>query len=272
MQIVMVQPLKKHKMQATGRSAFSLIELAVVLAILGLLAGGILGANSYIESAKRTTLINEGKLLQNAFKQFEQKYAALPGDMADATNHWPQSAACPTTGAAGTVCNGDGNGWAGGNAVAPLYAQEYFYIFRHLQLAGFISGGYTGNNANGVTSAAGAAIPGTNIPALAMEGSGAYFSSPTPEGHVTVAGGYTSYFDGNYGNGTLIIGAHGPGSMPLGGLLFPSEMMELDQKFDDGRADNGWIRSYRSFTDCVSGNQYLGTGNRIGCVVIMLPH
>lgn len=264
MNAVMVQPVKIAKMRSI-QAAFSLIELAIVITIIGLLIGGVLATSSFLTAAKNKTLINEGKMYINAFKQFEQKYGGgKPGDLGNATSYWPVSAACPTTGAAGTTCNGNGDGFVGYLSATPAPA-EHFYVFRHLSLAGMIPGSYTGNSTGSVTTIY--ATIGTNIPALSVEGVGGYFLSPSTDGYASSA----AYFQGFYGT-PFFIGGSSTNSLPYNSFLTASTMQEIDNKFDDGRASTGWIRPFMNYTNCVTGadSDYFVSSKELGCTIILL--
>lgn len=241
----MVQPVKIAKMRA-NQNGFSLIELAVVLAIIGLLAGGIVATNSYLQGAQLKTVVNEGKYYINAWKQFEAKYGgALPGDMANATDYWS------------TAANGDGNGLVSESSTEP------FYLFKHLQLAGLISGDYTG-----VAGSAGPyhAVPGENVPKLAMDGLGGQFA---------YAGEATAADPGNFEGllGTPFTLGRSNGSGPIkSGYFTPTVALELDTKFDDGQPDKGWIRGRKNQVNCVSGTTYYVASPSPGraCALLLL--
>ena len=63
------------------RKGFTLIELAIVLVIIGLLIGGILAAQSMIETAKINAQIKQLQQLDITTQNFLGKYNRLPGDI-----------------------------------------------------------------------------------------------------------------------------------------------------------------------------------------------
>ncbi len=118
-------------MQRTLRNqnGFTLVEMAIVLVIIGLLLGGVLKGQSLIESSKNKALANHAKGLQAAIYAYQDKYGALPGDDALAATHLAGSGC-----AAGQIVNGNGNG----------QITEYFRALSHLACGGFITGSYNG--------------------------------------------------------------------------------------------------------------------------------
>ena len=67
-------------------SAFSLVELSIVLVILGLLVGGVLSGQSLIRAAELRSVTTEYSRYTTAISSFRDKYFALPGDMSNATS------------------------------------------------------------------------------------------------------------------------------------------------------------------------------------------
>src|SRR5512136_2196511 len=59
---------------------FTLVELALVLVIIGLLLVGILRGEALIENAKVNKLINQKESLVAGFYAFYDKYGQYPGD------------------------------------------------------------------------------------------------------------------------------------------------------------------------------------------------
>src|SRR6266545_6313422 len=87
------------------QTGFTLIEIAIVLVIIGLLLGGVLKGQELITSARVRNLISQQDGVKAAYFGFLDRYRALPGDYANAsTTITGVGAACGTNG------NGNGNG------------------------------------------------------------------------------------------------------------------------------------------------------------------
>src|SRR6186997_1871304 len=85
------------------QSGFTLVEIAIVLVIIGLLLGGILKGQELINSAKVKNLANDFRVIPTYIYAFQDKFKALPGDDANVAAH-VSGATLATTG--GTVGNG----------------------------------------------------------------------------------------------------------------------------------------------------------------------
>ena len=111
---------------------FTLIEIAIVLVIIGLLLGGILKGQELITSARVRNLISQQDGIKAGFYGFQDRYRAFPGDYKDAPNN---------LGGPGVAVGGDGNGrivdTAGGSAV-----RETILVWDHLSRAGFLNGNF----------------------------------------------------------------------------------------------------------------------------------
>jgi prepilin-type N-terminal cleavage/methylation domain-containing protein len=114
--------------QLKNQKGFTLVEIAIVLVIIGLLLGGVLKGQQMIENAKLKATVNQAQGMSAAIYSYQDKYGALPGDDSKADAH------LAATGC--TVVNGNGNG-----AIA-----EYFAAVEHLACAGYISGSYNGTS------------------------------------------------------------------------------------------------------------------------------
>lgn len=64
-------------------SGFTLVELAIVLVIIGLIIGGVLVGKDMIEAAKAQSLITQITKYNQAANTFRLKYDYLPGDIPD---------------------------------------------------------------------------------------------------------------------------------------------------------------------------------------------
>lgn len=67
------------------QKGFTLVELAIVMIIIGLLIGGVLKGQELIENAKVTSTISTLKSFQAAQNTFKDTYGGIPGDLANAT-------------------------------------------------------------------------------------------------------------------------------------------------------------------------------------------
>src|SRR5215475_7293609 len=92
-----------------SESAFTLIELSIVLVIIGLIVGGILTGQDLIKQASLRATVAQLDKYNTAAYTFRNKFGSLPGDISSV-----QAAALGfynVTGAlAGTQACGDGNG------------------------------------------------------------------------------------------------------------------------------------------------------------------
>jgi len=69
-------------MNKNNQQGFTLVELSIVLVIIGLLIGGILAAQSMINTTKIQSFTRQIGQFDAAVVNFQDKYGALPGDSA----------------------------------------------------------------------------------------------------------------------------------------------------------------------------------------------
>lgn len=72
----------------SDKSAFTLIELSIVLVIIGLLAGGVLIGRDLIVAAQVRAQVSQVKDIETAIFSFKGKYGSYPGDMPDAIQYF----------------------------------------------------------------------------------------------------------------------------------------------------------------------------------------
>ncbi|MBT9461492.1 MAG: prepilin-type N-terminal cleavage/methylation domain-containing protein [Rugosibacter sp.] len=116
------------------QSGFTLVEIAIVLVIIGLLLGGVLKGQELINSAKVKNFATDFRNIPLFIYGFQDKFRALPGDDAAITTH--------ITGAtlATTPAGLQGNGVINGNWDSTTVTDETYLFWQHVRLAGLAAG------------------------------------------------------------------------------------------------------------------------------------
>ena len=112
----------------TKQRGFTLVEIAIVLVIIGLLLGGVLKGQAMIDNARYKRLVADLDSFRSEVFMFQDRYGALPGDMINAKTRLNPGA---------TNGNGDGvirNGYCNNSG------EESCLVWSHLRYAGLLSG------------------------------------------------------------------------------------------------------------------------------------
>lgn len=117
------------KKQQTG---FTLIELAIVLVIIGLLLGGVLKGQELINSAKVKNMASDFKNIQVYIYGYQDKFKALPGDDHAAAAHVSGTNATSATETQNAIIEGAWN--------STSTADESYMFWQHVRLAGLAAG------------------------------------------------------------------------------------------------------------------------------------
>jgi len=119
---------------------FTLVEIAIVLVIIGLLLGGILKGQEMITQAKIKNVIADFSGISAAYHGYVDRYKKIPGDD-------PCAGGVVTTGNCGTTTGrwtgataGTGNGIVAGLYNSTTATDESRLWWDHLRRAGFVSG------------------------------------------------------------------------------------------------------------------------------------
>jgi prepilin-type N-terminal cleavage/methylation domain-containing protein len=130
----------KESQMRSRENGFTLVEIAIVLVIIGLLLGGILKGQEMITQAKIKNVIADMSGVSAAMYGYQDRYKALPGDdknAGGANGRWTAS----TSGTGDGVVNGK---WTEAN-------KESLFFWDHLRRAGFVSGSGAENPFNAVS-------------------------------------------------------------------------------------------------------------------------
>jgi prepilin-type N-terminal cleavage/methylation domain-containing protein len=149
---------------------FTLVEIAIVLVIIGLLLGGILKGQEMITQAKTKNVVADFTGVSAGYLGFQDRYRALPGDDSGAAARWASAPA---------AVSGNGNGQVTGNYNADCAAAsppESCQWWDHLRRAGFLSGAGARQPNNALSGLLGVQVgdAGATIgPVLGSDASGA---------------------------------------------------------------------------------------------------
>lgn len=215
----------------SNKNAFTLIELAIVLTIIGLIAAGVVGGRSLFEAARVRKTLQQVSSYKVAYLAFKSQYDAVPGDFSDAFTYW--GTACADV--VGN-CSGDGDG-----RIEP-HTRESTPSFMHLSLAKLIPNTFT---------------PLTNIWSMDNTNSpvGEWpYSIFTFMSVDTIGGGWSER-----ANTGLWFGKYDTG-WPYGVFLLTVEARNIDLKADDGLPQSGSILANADWGwdghNCFSTNAY----------------
>lgn len=223
-----------NKSKNKAQAGFSLMELAIVLIVIGLLIGGVLKGRELIESARLKNIISDVQAYQMATTAFLDKYDALPGDFHLASYQIRSD-----------LRNGNGDGSIEGAGLSPN--SEALAFWSHLATVGLIKSPGMENDSN-------VGEFGKGAPSTALGGGFTIEKSPRGlKGHWLVLGKKN--------------GIHGDG-----GLLTPEQAMSIDKKLDSGYPNSGKVRGFdgtdRSSRSCVRSNGTYNVENHEACCVL----
>jgi len=247
-----------------AQKGFTLIELAIVLVIIGLLVGGVLYGNDLIKAAEIRATISQMQNFDAAALTFRVKYNGMPGDIANANSRF------------GFTDTGQGTSTGNGlidratNTDADLMDAESALFFRHLYEAEMIS--------NSISITDGTAA---NVDSLTAT------LPPAKLGR----GNYIAVMNISGRNQMFLFGtsAIGNGDVTFVDALTPVEAFGFDNKLDDGLATAGIMIAVTDFVtangddsgggasagECVNGTEYYtaasATKNTAGCLLRTRP-
>lgn len=123
------------------QSGFTLVEIAIVLVIIGLLLGGVLKGTELIQNSKVRKAVNDINGVSAAYNSYVDRYRRIPGDDNDnITARGDSWVGIPGGNGNGALTAPINNTFNGGN--------EHDNFWQHLKAAGFITGDPTATAVN----------------------------------------------------------------------------------------------------------------------------
>lgn len=245
--------------------AFTLVELAIVIVIIGLLVGGVLAGQELIQQAKIRSFIKQLESYRAAVIVYTDKYKFLPGDQPDAFRFWGSLTGCTddmVTSLNAGGCNGNGNGAIEDGG----FPFEVYRAWQYLALANLIKGSYTG--VTGPLSIRDASSSNT----AATPFNNAIFDF-RPASATSLSWTNGAPIDNYFNVGVMRQTATGGADLQsaAGPVLSPIDAYSFDSKIDDGMPGSGRVRSKAFQSRCTNGgfdalvNIYDASKTAIGC-------
>lgn len=191
------------------QKGFTLVEIAIVLVIIGLLLGGILKGQEMIIQAKIKNAVADFSGISAAYYGYQDRYRAIPGDDPNAATRWAGAG------------SGDGNGVVAGkynvscpttvDTATPSTTPESCLWWDDLRHSGFVAGNGGRQPFNAFTGILGVETgDGSSPPATAL-------------------GGFA---------GLIVCSANVPDKVAIA----------IDTQMDDGLIDKGTVRGQKQDT------------------------
>ena len=118
----------KYSKSPGRQSGFTLVELAIVLVIIGLILAAVLKGQEMINNAKVKNVVNDLRGVATAYNAYQDRYKAIPGDDLHATSHFSGAT------------NGNGDGIITGAFGDSGTVTETGLFLQHTRLSGFMTG------------------------------------------------------------------------------------------------------------------------------------
>lgn len=208
--------------QKRGEAGFTLVELAIVMIIIGLLIGGVLKGQELIKNAQVSATITQIEGFDGALSTFKDKYGAMPGDMLTPSTRLRNCTAAPCS----TAGNANGR-IEGSNAAqpigAPALATEGLVAFPQLAAADLISG----VSITGGTVTFGSYLPDAKV-------GGGYWI-----GYSTTADLGAGMTAGRIGHYLILTGTPAAVAAATATGITATQAAQIDRKLDDENAVSG---------------------------------
>jgi prepilin-type N-terminal cleavage/methylation domain-containing protein len=224
-------------------SAFTLVELAIVIVIIGLLVGGVLQGQELIKQAQYRGVMKDIESYRASAATFLSKYNCLPGDCINAYKFF-SGKNCGTD----TVVGISNSAGCNGNGDKIIVIPEGQVFWQHLSYANLIKGTFPAGYRSLLTR--------DNVPPSSLSSSGVSIIYSRGNIDAATACGFSwcsndgRILGGQMNSNMIIIANITPDvvntSYARGPLLSPIDAFEFDVKFDDGLYYSGPISGHNA--------------------------
>ncbi|MEY4295715.1 MAG: hypothetical protein RLY82_1403 [Pseudomonadota bacterium] len=229
------------KMKKQVQRGFTLVEIAIVLVIIGLLIGGVLRGQELLNSARINSIAQQQSSISTAYYGFIDRYKTMPGDLSATQALLINSTTAPAS------ANGDGNVGLADSAA----------FFNNLAQAGFISCTPCSDTSIVTPGAAGAVATYTAPATLSGTNTmvNVYGTPLTFRKDTAITGGSTA-------GAIEFLATTAEISKPMlstGNTIASNMLAEMDRKADDGNPGGGSFRYTDNGTGTVAGDKVTAT-------------
>lgn len=187
-------------------SGFTIVEMAIIVVILGLIVAGLTFSSSLLESARSQKYVSELSTMQTSLRTFRMKYDNyFPGDFKNAYDYWGSDCAVSAS-----DCNGDGDDLIEADELA----------ITHLKLAEMVK-----TNTSTFSGATDVALESAIDSNLVWR--------------ITTSPARTFYLDGNSTSFMIFERKDDTGA------FLPKILKQIDEKIDDGNPADGSLFGVR---------------------------
>lgn len=247
-----------HRTRLQNRG-FTLLELAVVLVVIGLVTGSIFVGRDLIRASGINSTVAQLNKFNSAAYAFQSKYGYLPGDI-PGTKAYTFNLYYITGSLAGAIGCGDANDiiegwnttpWVGG----ANFAGEVVMFFLHLSQAGLIDGMYGAGGAHVTISGAtttGGSYSGGQPPTVTSNST--YVNEILPAAKLGNGNFFTvgSSATINYYILTGVNQVKASADLVSTNNITPVEAVMMDKKIDDGLPGSGTVFALDTVTTPIS--------------------
>ncbi len=231
-------------LQRDAQRGFTLVEMAIVLVIIGLIVGGILKGQEIVNNGRVKTQVAQIDSIKAAVATFQDTYGFYPGDYKASLLTGGTGAQTTFDGNEDGIINSATTGEGGvTDAAAALAGKEMSYAWLQLTYANLMGGANPDTTSGTTTYSLGGKVPGSFLVLGDFNYQSFNSQLAATSGSFTISGKMVR-IQGN-------ADAQASSAKPI---MRAIDASNIDSKYDDGSPNSGGILASLSSTDnCCSG-------------------